>query len=143
MNLNISPKEIEFIYDELDTNAVNFQFDGGYFSIQTGVCLESEEDDDMANEPFFELNDQGNSQVGGQQEITFYENKIVIMFSDDNLFNGEFKTITIIFGKNITSEMVDFFNNYLFLGEYIRYDFSFPDNKKVIQNKYKIDYGDF
>jgi hypothetical protein len=142
MNHEFFSNRIEFVFDDLDTNAISFYADDGYFSIQTGVCLESEENDRTANEPYFELSDQENSQAGRIEEIVFDENKITLVFKTSDLFMEKYRTLTIKLASPTTKETVDFFNNCLFLGKYITYSPAFPVDKRVIQTKFKIDYGD-
>ncbi|WP_152602006.1 hypothetical protein [Burkholderia paludis] len=130
MKLTIHPIEFDFVYDELDTNAVTFKLDGGYLSIQTCVYLE---DDERLNEPTVELNDQGNSQCGGLAQIVFSPRKVELKFKEGDYFLGEHSAISILLDEFVDVKLVDFFVNYLFLGGIVTYDGSFDPARKVIQ----------
>ena len=133
MELAIEANKIEFIYDELDTNAINFQTDDGYFSIQTCVYLE---EDDELNKPQFELNDQGNSQNDGLESIIFSEKLITLNFLEKEKFIKKYKAIKIKIPENIDRKVLtDFFANHLFLGEYMEYDNTFDKSKITAQTE--------
>jgi hypothetical protein len=135
-NLEIYPLEYSLIYDDLDTNAITFELDQGYFTIQTGVYLEEEED---LNEPSFELNDQGDSQNGGLEKIIFTKSEIIIQFKNSYFFLYKYETIKINLKEEISRKIVDFFANHLFLGDFIFYDEKFDQLNKVSQTA-KRDY---
>ena len=118
MPLTLTPQHVEFVYDELDTNAINFQLEGGYLSIQTGVYLE---DDERLNEAFIEFNEQGNAQCGGIERVTFFRDKISINFPESAPYLGEYCSVDVWPDGGVTRQMVDFFNNHLFLGELTEY----------------------
>jgi len=137
MNLTLNVTKIQFIYDEGDTNAINFILDdNGYFSIQIGVYLE-EGDHPSLNQPIFEFKDQGDSQSGGIEEIHFSEKKIILTFRDSDLFLKKYKTVELLLDQPLNRKMVDFFANHLFLGEIIRYDIGFKESNKVIQTEHR------
>jgi hypothetical protein len=130
MNLEIYPLEYSLIFDDLDTNAITFELDQGYFTIQAGVYLEEEED---LNEPIFELNDQGDSQSGGLEKIIFKKSEINIQFKKSWFFLDKYEIIKINLKEEVSREIVDFFANHLFLGSFIFYDENFDQLKKVSQ----------
>jgi len=122
MTLRLKAKDIEFIYDDLDTNALNFILrDGGhpgYFCFQAGVFLE---EDEQLNEPYLEWNGQENARSGGIEQITFLPGSIQIQFPADRPYLGKYGAVEIVPPAEVTREIVDFFNNYLYLGELTRY----------------------
>ena len=132
MNLMLNPIRIESIYDELDTNAINFILDNGYFSIQAGVYLE---EDEHLNEPIFEFNDQGDSQNGGVEKIVFGDRQILLVFQDNDLFLKKYKTVELMLSQKVDRKIVDFFANCLFLGNMLAYENGFDESSKVIQTK--------
>lgn len=80
MKLDIFPNSIEFVYDQLETNAISFI--GGnisYLNISTSVYLE---DDEELDSVFFEIDDQIKSMYMSPEKIIFYNDKIEISFSD-------------------------------------------------------------
>lgn len=131
MNIKLDVQKIEFIYDDLDTNAINFILvDGGYFCIQTGVYLEA---DEVLNLPSFEYNDQGNSQFGGLKNVTFSNQSIRLTFSETEPFIKKYSDVDLHIKEEISRKIVDFFANHLFLGSALKYDADFEESKKVIQ----------
>lgn len=118
MNLTLHPQKIEFVYDQLDTNAINFQLQDGYLSIQTSVYLE---EDEQLNEPYIEFNGQGNAQVGGVERVAFFRNKISIEFFESSPFLDTYSSVDIWPDGGVTRQMIDFFNNHLFLGSRTEY----------------------
>lgn len=125
MTLLLKPISIEMVYDELDTNALNFQFNEGYLSIQTSVYLE---EDEQLNEPYIEMNDQANAQCGGIKQVVFFPNKILIEFSEAPPFLDKHQTIEILLTEKVDKKIVDFVNNHLFLGELTSYSADFDKN---------------
>lgn len=121
-------KHVEYVYDSLDTNAINFRSSTGYFSIQTGVYLE---EDDRLNEPFFELNSQEQSQSGGLAGVLFEEAKITLSFQAARPFGGEYATVQIELAGGVSRKLVDFFNNHLFLADCAEYGDRF-DKAKIV-----------
>lgn len=130
VKLTIHPTEVDFVYDDLDTNAVTFKLEGGYLSIQTCVYLE---DDERLNEPTIELNDQRCSQCGGLDQIVFFPREIDLKFQEGGYFLDKYSAISIFFDELVDVRLVDFFVNHLFLGGIVTYDGSFDPAKKVSQ----------
>lgn len=135
MELTIRPMEVEFVYDELDTNAITFRLADGYFSIQTCVYLE---DDERLNEPMVELSDQG-AQSGGLVGVLVCPREISLQFQESLCFLDEWSSISIVFDELVDVTLVDFFVNHLFLGDILIYGDDFDASKKVIQTR-KRDY---
>ncbi len=135
MELTIRPMEVEFVYDELDTNAITFRLADGYFSIQTCVYLE---DDERLNEPMVELSDQG-AQSGGLVGVLVCPREISLQFQESLCFLDECSSISIVFDELVDVTLVDFFVNHLFLGDILIYGDDFDASKKVIQTR-KRDY---
>lgn len=135
MELTIRPMEVDFVYDELDTNAITFRLADGYFSIQTCVYLE---DDERLNEPMLELSDQG-AQSGGLVWVLVCPREISLQFQESLCFLDECSSISIVFDELVDVTLVDFFVNHLFLGDILIYGDDFDASKKVIQTR-KRDY---
>ncbi|QRR07825.1 hypothetical protein FPJ27_16440 [Burkholderia sp. MS455] len=136
VKLTIHPIEVDFVYDELDTNAVTFKLKDGYLSIQTCVYLE---DDERLNEPTVELNDQGSSQCGGLAHIVFFPREVEVGFREGDYFLGEYSAISILLDEFVDVKLVDFFVNHLFLGDIVVYGDGFDPARKVTQTS-KRDY---
>jgi hypothetical protein len=123
--LRLNVNAIDFIYDELDSNAVNFLVDNGYFSIQTSIYLE---DDERLNEPFIELNEPSNVQCGGIEQVLFADNEITIEFSPTSMLVNRFTTVRLGIASGVSKETVDFFVNFLFLADRVTYSNSFDQS---------------
>ncbi|WP_174939027.1 hypothetical protein [Burkholderia lata] len=136
VKLTIHPIEIDFVFDELDTNAITFKLEEGYFSIQTCVYLE---DDERLNEPTIELNDQGSSQCGGLRQVYFASRSVELKFQEGYDFLDKYSAVLISFDEFVDVKLVDFFVNHLFLGDIVCYEDDFDSSKKVVQTE-KRDY---
>jgi len=164
VNLDLTPQKIELVYDDLDTNAINFHLPrpDSFFCIQACAYLE---DDERLNLPYFELNEQSNSDRRRIEAVTFFGEKIVLSFTRDSMFLKKYNSVTLHFGVAVervrTSQtedsafpnykyesvavpstepidrvLVDFFANHLFLGRYIRYSKDFAESNKVSQTSH-------
>jgi hypothetical protein len=164
VNLDLTPQKIELVYDDVDTNAVNFHLPrpDSFFCIQACVYLE---DDEKLNLPHFELNEQSNSHYRRIEAVTFFSEKIVLSFAHDSMFLKKYNSVTLHFGaavervrtdqtedsaspdykyrsvavpstEPIDRTLVDFFANHLFLGSYIRYSEDFAESNKVSQTSH-------
>lgn len=122
--LNIIPANIEYVYDNLQTNAISFTWDNNYFTIATGEILEEDDDPDYIE---FELNDQGNFRIGNLDKVVFYNDRLEIIFTDLYLKKYEKSVIH----TEVNKKIVDFFINYLFLYKFIIYDDSFNTSNIV------------
>ena len=131
MVIELSPDKVDLHYDELDSNAINFRWPSGYFSIQTGVYLEP--DDDPYYDPYFELNEQDCSQAGGFSKIAIDGRSIEIELAAGREFLDKYSAIRI--SVKVTDEIIDFFNNYLFLGHLISYGPAIDDSRRIKQTE--------
>jgi hypothetical protein len=167
MNLDLTPQKIELVYDDLDTNAVNFHLPrpDSFFCIQAGVYLEDDEEEEVKL-PYFELNEQSNSHYRRIGAITFFGEKIVLSFPHNSMFLEKYSSVTLHFDATVervrtcqtedstfpnykyesiaipSTEpvdrmLVDFFADHLFLGRYIRYSENFAESNKVSQTSYR------
>lgn len=127
--LSIIPNNIEYVYDNLQTNAISFIWDNNYFTIATGEILEEDDDPDYIE---FELNDQGNFRIGNLDKVVFYNDRLEIIFTD--LYLKKYEKSVIY--TEVNKKIVDFFINYLFLDKFIIYDDSF--NKSNIVEKERV-----
>jgi hypothetical protein len=163
VNLDLTPQKIELVYDDLDTNALNFHLPrpDSFFCIQAGVYLEDDEEEE-SKLPYFELNEQSNSDCRRIDAVTFFREKIVLSFAADIMFLDRYNSVTLHFGAAVERArtcqaedsafpnckyesvsvpstapvdrtLVDFFANHLFLGRYIRYSEDFAESNKVSQ----------
>ena len=140
MTLELRPNEVDLHYNELDSNAINFRWPSGYFSIQTGVYLEP--DDDPYYDPYFEFNDQELSQAGGFSRVIFHLDRIEIELETGREFMDQYPAIHI--AVKVTDEMIDFFNNYLFLGHLINYGPDIDGSRRIKQTETReiLDFDD-
>jgi len=120
--------DVEYVYDTLDTNAINFRSSSGYFSIQTGVYLE---EDDRLNEPFLELNSQAQSQSGGLAGVLFQDACVTLSFQAARPFLRRYTTVQVDLPMAVPRQLVDFFNNHLFLADVVAYDSHFDSARMV------------
>ena len=124
--------DYEIIYDELDTNCFNIIFEDGYFNIQSSVYIDP--DFEYSEITYFELSRQENGRYLDPNKIIFQPKKIIIIFDKNEKFLNTIQEIHIIFPNEIKKELVEFFNNYLFLGKFIQYSSDFDKHKIVQQN---------
>lgn len=122
--LTILPRNIEYVYDDLETNAISFTWDNNYFTIATGEILEEGDDPDYIE---FEFNDQGNFRIGNLDKVVFYNDRLEIIFT--NLYLEKYEKSVIY--TEVNKKIVDFFINYLFLDKFIIYDDSFNTSNIV------------
>jgi hypothetical protein len=163
VNLDLTPQKIELVYDDMDTNAVNFHLPrpDSFLCIQAGVYLEDDEEEELKL-PYFELNEQSNSDYRRIEAVTFFREKIVLSFAHDSVFLDKYGSVTLHFGAAVEKvrtrqtedsafpnykyeniavpstdpvdrTLVDFFANHLFIGRYIRYSDDFAESNKVSQ----------
>jgi hypothetical protein len=124
--LNLSVESIEFVYDQLDTNALNCKLSDGYFNIQTSVYLE---EDEQLNEPFIELNDQSSAQCVGIERVVFSDADVVVQFAKGSWFLKSHGIVRLSIRGGVTRGIVGFFVNSLFLGEIVSYSDDFDRSK--------------
>ncbi|MGN8023824.1 hypothetical protein ACTJJ7_24240 [Phyllobacterium sp. 22229] len=127
MNLRLDAKIIEFVYDKFDTNAINFITDDSAFSVATGTYLEDDED---LNETEFMYNSE--RQYGGCSKIEFFSRRIVLTFQEKLLDNYEI--VEIVCQTSISKEIINFFNNYLFVGDIVQYSAEIPEENRIQQS---------
>jgi len=137
MTLELFPTRVDFHRELSDSNAAYFAADEGYFVVETCVYLEDDSDDSRINDRYFEYCDQINGQAGGLESVTFYDRGVELRFQSDRLFMGKYMSVALRFRLPVPKELVEFFNNALFLGEYIGYDSSFPQEKIVKQTQFR------
>lgn len=121
----------EMVYDQLDTSCFNIIFEGGYFNIQSSVYIDP--DFEYSEIAYFELSGQENGRYLDPEKIIFQPKRIIIIFDKSEKFLDTIQEIHIIFSNEIKKELVDFFNNCLFFGEFIQYSSDFDKHKIVRQ----------
>jgi hypothetical protein len=114
--LDVIVRQMEYVYDELDTNAMNFITDDGYFCISRCVYIDAEEDP-LFKKPHIELNEQ-NGIYCDFLEVLFSMNKIFITLEKNFL---SYKQITVNMIDSVDEKTIDFFVNHLFLGDVVKY----------------------
>lgn len=129
MILELTSNKVDLHYNELGANAINFYLDSGYFSIQTSSYLEP--DDDPCHDPYFEFNKEENSQAGGFSQVIFSLNTITIVLDSERYFMNRYCAIHL--RVHVTDDIINFFNNFLFLGHIIRYDEAIKKSSRIQQ----------
>jgi len=140
MNLELHPEEVEFAGDDW-TNALSFHLaegfekgDPGWFTISIGYFTEDDPDCPELDYPQFEWNDEGSSEACWPSKVQFSNDKIVIHFGEDK-FIKKYDTVEIHLKDGVTKQIVDFFANHLFMGEYLSYDDDFNKDNIVPQTE--------
>lgn len=135
MELSLSVDKVEFIYDQMDTNAINFIHNNEYLSIQTAVYLEEKE---SLNKPYVEMNSQDQSGYVDIKTVSVYNDKIRFVF--EKPFLGKYTMIEVV--TSVKREVVDFVCNYLYLGKWISYDEKFDKANIVLQTRERLPLDD-
>ena len=117
-SLYIAAQQIEYVYDKLDTNALNIITKDGYFCIQRGVAIDPK-DDPLYNKPHIELDSQMNGDYFDLREVIFFSKEIHII--PESIFNEKYNCIIIGVPDGVDKKIIDFFVNYLFLGDIVKY----------------------
>jgi hypothetical protein len=116
MTIEVNVRKMEYVYDELDTNAMNFITDDGYFCISRCVYIDADEDP-LFKKPHIELNEQ-NGIYCDFLEALFSMNKIYITLEEEFL---SYKKIIVNMTDKADVKTIDFFVNHLFLGDVVKY----------------------
>ena len=132
--LELSASKIDMHYDELDTNAINFQHTNGYLSIQIQIYID-EDNDPIENETYFELDDASTGEYISIQKIHLSINQISIDLSD--FFCSTYSKIILNLPHGLNKKIVGFLINHLFLGGVAAYDEDFPEELKVAQTEFR------
>ncbi|WCM93953.1 hypothetical protein M5C99_04260 [Acidovorax sp. NCPPB 2350] len=132
--LELIAQKTEYHYDENDTNAVNFITQNGYLSLQICVYIDPG-DDPPLTEPHIELDSQSGGHYGGIDSVEFHPTKVEISFRKRFLKKYDQISITIPWG--IDEEIVDFFVNYLFMGDKVTYSSEVDKKLHITQTEFQ------
>lgn len=132
--LEIFASQIEMHYDELDTNAINFQFVNGYLSIQIQIYIDPDNSPEE-NEPYFEMQDDSTGQYINIKRVYLDKNLISIKLSE--AFCLKYYNISIYLPYELNFNLIDFFVNHLFLGKYVEYSDSIPNSLRIKQTQFR------
>ena len=112
--LLFTPDNIEYNYDVHYSNAINFTSGGQYLSIQRSIVVD-EDDDPILKKCNFTTSDGNLIGYIDIKNIEFKKCSIIISFSSA-LTNG-LSGIEVCLVDEIDEKIIDFFVNYLFLGD--------------------------
>jgi len=131
--LDLSAKKIEYFYDVKDTNAINFLTGDGYFSIQRCVYIDPE-DDPRLNDPYWEFNSQEMADSRHFAEIIFHAKSVTLV--PKGKFIGRYDLISIKLPTDVDIKLIDFFVNYLFSGDFVKYDDEVTSELRIKQSNF-------
>ena len=129
----LTPIDIEYTYDHLDCNALNFVLENGYFSIHRSIVIDAEEDPIFAL-PYFMLaspdwGDEGNYNAITELHISPHQ----LNFTFANAIAAEQTQVHIHNTQPIDFQLMDFLVNDLFLGDVVAYAEEMPTELRVEQ----------
>ena len=129
----LTPIDIEYTYDHLDCNALNFVLENGYFSIHRSIVIDAEEDPIFAL-PYFMLSspdwgDEGNYNAITELHISPHQ----LSFTFANAIAAEQTQVHIHNTQPVDLQLVDFLVNDLFLGDVVAYAEEMPTELRVEQ----------
>ena len=129
----LTPIDIEYSYDHLDCNALNFVLENGYFSIHRSIVIDAEEDPIFAL-PYFMLaspdwGDEGNYNAITELHISPHQ----LNFTFANAIAAEQTQVHIHNTQPIDFQLMDFLVNDLFLGDVVAYAEEMPTELRVEQ----------
>ena len=129
----LTPIDIEYTYDHLDCNALNFVLENGYFSIHRSIVIDAEEDPIFAL-PYFMLaspdwGDEGNYNAITELHISPHQ----LSFTFTNAIAAEQTQVHIHNTQPVDLQLVDFLVNDLFLGDVVAYAEEMPTELRVEQ----------
>jgi len=129
--LELNVIKIEYYYNVYGANAINFLTTDGYFSIQRCVYIDSKEDPQL-NDPFWELNSQAGADSRPFVEIFFGLHCVAI--TPEGRFLDKFDCVKINLANAMDMELVDFFVNYLYSGNCVKYGDDLTSELRIKQS---------
>ena len=129
----LTPVDIEYSYDHLNCNALNFVLEKGYFSIHRSIVIDAEEDP-IFTLPYFLLaspdwGDEGNYNAITELHISPHQ----LNFTFANAIAAEQTQVHIHNTQPIDFQLMDFLVNDLFLGDVVAYAEEMPTELRVEQ----------
>ena len=117
--ISLTPSNIEYIYDVYHSNAINFTNDSQYLSIQRSIVAD-EDDDPIFKKCNFATND---GKLAGYLDIekVIFKRRSLIILLTSIIANGVGE-IEVCLSNEIDKQTIDFFVNYLFLGDVAEYE---------------------
>lgn len=129
----LTPIDIEYSYDHLDCNALNFVLENGYFSIHRSIVIDAEEDPIFAL-PYFMLSSPNWGNEGNYNAITeLHISPHQLNFTFANAIAAEQTQVHIHCSQPVNLQLVNFLVNDLFLGDVVVYAEEFPIDLRVKQ----------
>lgn len=113
-----NPDNIEYYYDTHHSNAINFKSNGHYLSIQRSIVID-ENDNPIFKKCNFTTSDGNLIGYIDIDKVEFKKNSIIISFSSI-LANG-LSGLEVCLIDEIDAKLIDFFVNYLFLGDFAEF----------------------
>ena len=129
----LNPIDIEYTYDHLDCNALNFVLENGYFSIHRSIVIDAEENPIFAL-PYFMLaspdwGEEGTYNAIIQLHIAPHH----LSFTFAHEIAGAQTQVHIHCAQSVNLKLVDFLVNDLFLGDVVVYAEEMPTELRVEQ----------
>ena len=129
----LTPIDIEYTYDHLDCNALNFVLENGYFSIHRSIVIDAEEDP-IFSLPYFMLaspdwGEEGTYNAIIQLHIAPHQ----LSFTFAHEIAGAQTQVHIHCTQPVNLKLVDFLVNDLFLGDVVVYAEEMPTELRVEQ----------
>ena len=129
----LTPIEIEYSYDHLDCNALNFVLKNGYFSIHRSIVIDAEEDLIFAL-PYFMLSSPEWGEEGTYNAITqLHIAPHQLSFTFAHEIAAEQTKVHIHYTQPVDLKLVDFLVNYLYLGNVVIYTDDVASELRVAQ----------
>ena len=129
----LTPIDIEYTYDHLDCNALNFVLENGYFSIHRSIVIDAEEDPIFAL-PYFMLASPDWGEEGNYNAIIqLYIAPHHLSFTFAHEIAGAQTQVHIHCTQPVNLKLVDFLVNDLFLGDVVVYAEEMPTELRVEQ----------
>ena len=129
----LTPIDIEYTYDHLDCNALNFVLENGYFSIHRSIVIDAEEDP-IFSLPYFMLASPDWGEEGTYNAITqlhIAPHQLCFTFAHE--IAAAQTQIHILCTQPVGLKLVDFLVNDLFLGDVVVYAEEMPTELRVEQ----------
>lgn len=129
----LTPIEVEYSYDHLDCNALNFVLENGYFSIHRSIVIDAEEDPIFAL-PYFMLSSPDWGEEGTYNAITqLHIAPHQLSFTFAHEITATQTQVQIHSTQPVDLKLVSFLVNDLFLGDVVAYAEEMPTELRVKQ----------
>ena len=129
----LTPIEVEYSFDHLDCNALNFVLENGYFSIHRSIVIDAEDDPIFAL-PYFMLSSPESGNEGNYNAITeLHISPHQLNFTFANAIAAEQTQVQIHCMQPVDLKLVDFLVNDLFLGDVMVYTEDMASELRVAQ----------